>query len=137
MTNKSLSEKRNDTEKILTHITDSKDEILNAIRCRPEKIGRPFAQTKAKRGPKDTRMMKIQRTALVVYVTVELHKNILDTTLADAYHVWNDPENVDAWNEAAKRKDVRRGYKDYATLYGVVKALAQKHKLNIAKITAV
>jgi len=82
-------------------------------------------------------MMKIQRTALVIYVTIELHKNILDVTLADAYHVWNDPENITAWKEASKRKDLRRGYKDYTTLYSVVKSLAQKHKLNIAKITAV
>jgi len=133
---KETKTKRNDTEKILTHITDSKDEILKAIQGNPESIGRPH-KTKTTRGPKETRMMKIQRTALITYIMVEKHKSILDVTLADAYHVWNDAENVDAWNEAAKRKDFRRGYKETSSLYSAVKAIAEKRKLKLSQISDV
>jgi len=128
--------KQNDTERILTHITDSKDEILKAIREQPNNIGRPGKNTTT-RGPKETRLMKIQRTALITYVMIEKHKSILDVTLADAYHVWNDAENVDAWNDAAKRKDLRRGYKDHTSLYSAVKAIAEKRKLKLPQISAV
>jgi len=89
------------------------------------------------RGPKETKMMERQRNALIVYVVVELHKNIKDVSRSDAFHVWNLRENVDIWNEAAMRKDERRGYKTFVALYGVVKSLAQKNKLDITKITAV
>lgn len=123
-----------ETQIILNHVTAAKDEIIEAFE---NKRGRPTKTNGTRRGPKDTRMMKIQRTVLVTYVTVERHKAIAEVTLSDAFHVWNLPENKDAWNEAAARRDIRRGYKDYTSLYASVKNLAEKDSRKLLRFTAV
>lgn len=98
------------TSAITTSISAAKDEIIDTLS--PART----APSRQNRGPKNTRFMSMQRTAVRMYVEIECHRHISSVTVADCHHVWHLTENEETWNERAKRNDIRRGYPNTESL---------------------
>lgn len=101
---------------ITSTITVAKNEIIAEIRSGRGKPGRPSSVAHIKRGPKNTRMMKIERKAVEIYLEVDCHRTIDSCTVNDAYTVWHLPENNVTFSAAAKRNDSSRGYPNWESL---------------------
>lgn len=98
------------------------------------KPGRP-PKNPQKRGPQNTRMMKVERAAVVAYLEVEQHRFPDSCTPQDAMIVWNRPENKAIFDAAAKRNDQYRGYGDFTSLsiavvYYAKQAFLKSHRRN-------
>ena len=97
-------------------------ELLSALRQCGAKDGRGGARGRKavsaprRRGPKNTRMMKVERLAVETYLEVDCHRTIDTCSQTDAFVVWNRPENKSAFDAAANRNDICRGYSDYKAL---------------------
>lgn len=108
---------------------------IDSLRGSKPGPGRP-PKTPQKRGPQNTRMMKVERAAVVAYLEVEQHRFPDSCTPQDAFVVWNRPENKDAFDSAAKRNDRSRGYGDYtalsvAVVYYAKQAFLKSHRRNL------
>lgn len=101
-------------------VNQAKGEIIDEFHKVKGKSGRPTTKSGTSRGPKNTQMMKIERQAVEEYLEVECHRPIYTCQQGDAYKVWNMPDNKDAFDAAAIRKDSRRGYPDYIALANAV-----------------
>ena len=98
----------------------AKDEIIAEIRKDKRSRGRPknaASEPPRSRGPKNTRMMKVERKEVITYLEIECHRTIDSCTPADCLHVWNRTENKESFDRAAKQQDSTRGYSDYNALY--------------------
>ena len=105
------------------HITAAKDEIIAEIRKDKVERGQPSKNTQTisrRRGPQNTRMMKVERREVVTYLEIDCHRTVDSCTPADCLHVWNLPENKSAFDRASHRSDSARGYADYNALYAGV-----------------
>ena len=107
-------------------IADARDTIIDAVGKHPGKGGRPAARPAVSRGPKNTTLMKRQLAAFRIYIEVELHKTLGEATSGDAFNLWRRDENREFWNKAAKRKDAKRGYSNFNTLFNAFKASLRK-----------
>lgn len=113
----------NDIGELKNHISAAKDEIIAEIRKDKRGRGRPPKSDKSpqSRGPKNTRMMKVERKEVITYLEIDCHRTVESCTPADCLHVWNRPENKPSFDYAAKQHDATRGYADYNALYaGIV-----------------
>lgn len=113
----------NDIGELKNHISAAKDEIIAEIRKDKRGRGRPPKSDKPPqpRGPKNTRMMKVERKEVITYLEIDCHRTVDSCTPADCLHVWNRPENKPSFDYAAKQHDSTRGYADYNALYaGIV-----------------
>lgn len=108
-----------DIGELKDHITAAKEEII--AKCSKDKRGpgRPSKTDKPSqvRGPKNTRMMKVERKEVITYLEIECHRTVDSCTPTDCLHVWNLPENKPSFDYAAKQRDATRGYTDYTALY--------------------
>ena len=94
-------------------------EAFLSIKPVGNKRGRPpkgSASTPKTRGPKNTKMMKIERQTLIDYLEVECHRDVMSCTPADAKFVWERKENKQLFEDAAHRTDDQRGYLDFTVL---------------------
>lgn len=89
-------------------------------------IGNAKKKPGGKRGPNDTRMMKIQRATVITYLEVACHRHPSEVTDEDVFHCWNNPENKAAWDAAAKRTDGGRGYKSPHSLCLAIRNLYKR-----------
>ena len=72
------------------------------------------------RGPKNTRMMKVERKEVECYLEIDCHRTVDSCTPEDCLHVWNLPGNKASFDRAARQNDLTRGYSDYLALYHAV-----------------
>ena len=118
---------------IKEHITAAKDEIIAEIRKDKRSRGRPknaASELPRSRGPKNTRMMKVERKEVITYLEIECHRTIDSCTLSDCTYVWNRPENKTLFNRAATATDSTRGYPNPAALCS---AITYHHNLDILR----
>ena len=81
--------KESGVREVIEAVNAAKDEIIGEFhKVRPAK---PLP-TSNRRGPKNTKMMKIERKILETYLEIDCHRDISSCTPADAHHVWNLPE---------------------------------------------
>ena len=127
--------KESGVKEVIEAVNAAKDEIIGEFhKVKPAK---PLPMTN-RRGPKNTKMMKIERKILETYLEIDCHRDISSCTPADAHHVWNLPENRDDFNAAASRTDTSRGYPDSVSLSNAVlywhdKKILKRHALSISK----
>ena len=124
-----------DVDKVIKAVKAAKDEIIDEFhQVKPVKPLPPSGR----RGPKNTRMMKVERKILEEYLEIDCHRDVSSCTVADAFHAWNLPENKDDFDRAAKRTDESRGYPDptalcNGVLYWNDKKILKRHDLAISK----
>lgn len=84
--------------------------------------GRPVKSDKSPqpRGPKNTRMMKVERKEVITYLEIDCHRTVDSCTLGDCTYVWNRPENKTIFDRAASAADSTRGYPNPAALCNAI-----------------
>lgn len=107
---------------------------IDSLRGSKPGPGRP-PKSPQKRGPQNTRMMKVERAAVVAYLEIEQHRFPDSCTPQDAFIVWNRPENKAIFDAASKRDDKNRGYGDFTSLsiavvYYAKQAFLKSHRRN-------
>ena len=127
--------KESGVREVIEAVNAAKDEIIGEFhKVKPVK-SLPMAN---RRGPKNTKMMKVERKILETYLEIDCHRDISSCTPADAHHIWNLPENKPDFSAAANRTDASRGYPDpvslcNAVLYWHDKKILKRHSLSISK----
>ena len=135
MKSEKFGSKRSGVKEVIEAVNAAKDEIIGEFhKVKPAK---PTPMT-TRRGPKNTKMMKVERKILETYLEIDCHRDISSCTPADAHYVWNLPEHKPDFDAAANRTDTRRGYPDpvslcNAVLYWHDKKILKRHSLSISK----